>query len=205
MAVVGMVVVVELGVAGWRQVAAMPSGAPVFWWPEGRAMMADGGRLGGALANYRCDRGAELRLPGPEGTQLTVLYLEWDRIASGPAMGFAAHPAEECNTGLGYRFLGVDSEREYEAEGGVRLRFDCTRFTDVFGKPVYMFKMAWIQGAGAWQVRDEGKNRWERLRRAFVRHTGEGRIVQGGVFGARDAEHAWEVFASRVLDRFEWR
>jgi hypothetical protein len=198
-------VLVEAGLAGWWLITSRPSTAPVFSWPEAVPRLGQAARLAPAMAKYRADRGAEVRLASPDGPRLTVLYLEWDRIDSRPAMGFASHPAEECNVGLGYQFLGIEPSRVFGGPGGASLRFDSTRFVDLAGKPLFMFKLAWIQGAGAWQVRDEGRNRIERLRRSFVRHTGAARILQAGVFDARDGEHAWQVFREQVLEQLAWR
>jgi hypothetical protein len=200
-----ILILLESGLAAWWFISRTPSTAPVFSLPAAIARFDQAEGLTGALAKYRADRAAEIRFTIPDGGHLTVLYLEWDRIASGPAMGFAAHPAEECNTGLGYRFLGISPNRVYESPGGTALRFDCTRFVDLSGKPLFMFKIAWIQGVGAWQMRDEGQHRIERLRRSLVRRTGAARILQGGVFGARDADHAWRIFRERVLDQLVWR
>jgi hypothetical protein len=199
------VVLVEGGLAGWRVLIRTPSTDPVFSWPEAVARFDQTEGLASAMAKYRADHSAEVRIVNPDGVRMTVLYLEWDRIESRPAMGFASHPAEECNVGLGYRFLGVDANRVYEGPGATPLRFDCTRFADLSGEPMFMFKMAWIQGVGAWQVREEGSNRIERLRRSFIRHTGAARILQAGVFGAKDAESAWQSFREQVLDQLTWR
>lgn len=196
---------VEIGLAGWRFAVRTPSTEPVFSWPEAVTRFGKEERLAPAIEKYRADRGAELRFAVPEGPRTTALYLEWDQIESRPAMGFASHPAEECNVGLGYKFLGLDPNRVYESTAGIPLHFDCTRFADLSGKPMFMFKIAWIQGAGAWQVREEGSNRIERLRRSFIRHTGAARILQAGIFDAKDSDHAWQTFREQVLDHLVWK
>jgi len=202
---VGFVLVLESSLAGWWWWSGVPSSDPVFSLPVAADRFGKTPALAKAQAKYGADRAAELDYLTPDGTALTVQYFEMDRMESGPAMGFAAHPAEECNVRLGYKFLGIDPSRTYLGPQGAPLRFDCTRFADGNGKPVFMFKIAWIQGAGAWQVRNEGSDRIERLRRSFVRHTGAARVMLAGVFNAADGEHAWQAFCGQVLDRLEWK
>jgi hypothetical protein len=204
MVVVVFVLLFEAVLGGWWWWSGVPSAAPVFSMPDAEEHFGKDPALGKAQAKYGADRAAQMAYSSADGTMVTVQYFEMDRVESGPAMGFAAHPAEECNVGLGYRFLGVDPNRVYQGERGTPLRFDCTRFADGSGKPVFMFKIAWIQGVGAWQVRNEGTDRIERLRRSFVRHTGAARVLLAGVFNAPDADHAWRTFRAQVLDRLDW-
>jgi hypothetical protein len=42
------------------------------------------------------------------------------------------------------------------------------------------------------------------LKSSFIRKVGQARMLQAGVFGARDADHAWQVFQSEVLEKLEW-
>lgn len=203
--VVTFLLLFEGALAGWWWWSGVPSNAPVFVLPDAAERFGKTPALAEALEKYRADRAAEMDYQGPDGVRVRVQYYELDRVESGPAMALAAHPAEECNVGLGYRFLGVDPARVYQGERGTPLKFDCTRFADGSGKPVFMFKIAWIQGVGAWQVRNEGAERVERLRRSFVRRTGAARVLLAGVFEAADADQAWHSFCVQVLDRLEWQ
>ena len=42
------------------------------------------------------------------------------------------------------------------------------------------------------------------IKNSFVRHRGAARIVEAGVFDARDADHAWQTFREQALDQLVW-
>ena len=197
--------VAECGLAIWQSRTLQPSLAPVFSWPEAAAHFSHSENLEHTFEQYKCDRAAEYQTTAGDGIKLASVYLEWDRVEAGPAMGFAAHGPEICNTALGYKLLGIDANRIFEVPGTVPIRFDCTRFADREGKTVYMYKTAWVQGLGSWQLRDEGNQRLERLKRSFLRHTGEARVVLTAVYGAPDPEQAWQTFQTQVINQFVWK
>jgi hypothetical protein len=98
---------------------------------------------------------------------------------------------------------GILPSRSYDVPGQPPLVFDATHFTDTAGRSVHMFKLAWIQGLGARKLR-EGAERAQRLQNSFLRHQGAARVVQAGVFDAQNADHAWEIFRTQVLDQLKW-
>ena len=91
--------------------------------------------------------------------------------------------------------------------GQLPLIFDSTHFVDSNGRDMFIFKLAWMQGLGSRSIRagQGGAHRAERLMNSSIRHSGALRVLQAGVFGPRDADHAWQVFQSEVLDKLEWR
>lgn len=199
-----VILVIESGVGLWRGRDLQPSSAPVFTFPPVVAHFDDPGRHAEGIAVYRADRGGECQLDLPDGVRITVIQFEWDRVESGPLMSLAAHSPDECNVAAGFRLNRVFPNRIHEVDGQPPLIFDSTHFTDAAGRSVYMFKMPWIQGVGSWYLR-ESERRMERLKSSFIRRVGQARMLQAGVFGARDVDHAWQVFQSEVLEKLEWR
>jgi hypothetical protein len=200
---ISAILVIESGVGLWRARDLKPSGAPVFTFPPVVPHFDNPGRHADGIAMYRADRGGECELELPDGVRVTVIQFEWDQVESGPLMSLAAHSPDECNVAAGFDLNRVLPNRIHEVDGQPPLIFDSTHFTDAAGRSVYMFKMPWIQGVGSWYLR-ESERRMERLKSSFIRKVGQARMLQAGVFGARDADHAWQVFQSEVLEKLEW-
>ena len=199
-----LTVTMELVLGFWQYRSLTPSVAPVFTWPQAAAHFAKTAGLEETIEQYQCDRASRYKDSASGGIDLESVYLEWDRLEAGPAMGFSAHGTEICSVAAGYKLLGIDANRVHQIPGADPIRFDCTRFLNPAGRTVYMFKSAWVQGLGSWQLRDEGDKRFERLKRSFQRHTGEARVVLTGVFGAGSQDEAWQVFNDHVLNQFVW-
>jgi hypothetical protein len=162
---------------------------------------------------YRADRGAELKLTAADNTRLTVLYFEWYQLKLSPVMNLTLHAPEVCNEGIGYKLLEVLPARDYAASGQAPLTFDRTHFADPSGRDVFIFKVVWMQGFGCFPMREngpgaaplrEGAHRFDRIKNSFVRHSGAARILEAAAFNARDAEHAWQIFSTQVLDQLAW-
>lgn len=203
----------EAGVALWRHNVPL-STAPVFSYPPAVANFGNSATLAPAIEMYRADRAAECKLTAADNTRVTVLYFEWDQMKISPVMSLTYHAPEVCNAKLDYKLLNVLPNRHFEAPGQSPLAFDCTHFTDRSNTDVYIFKVVWIQGYGCIPIREdgsdarpivEGEHRFTRIRNSFVRHSGAARILEAGVFGARDANHAWQTFREHVLDQLVWR
>jgi hypothetical protein len=202
-----LIVIVVLGegvVALWRHLPVEPSSAPVFTFPPAAQNFGKPGEFAPSIKLYGADRGAEWKHTAADGTRLTVFYFEWDSIHVGPLMDFVGHSPEVCNVAAGFTFRGVHPRCSFEIPDQPPLSFDTTHFDDPSGRSVYVFKMPWIQGLGSRKFR-EGAERTQRLQNSFLRHTGAARVLQAGVFGARDADHAWQIFREQVLDQLEWR
>jgi hypothetical protein len=197
----------EAALALWRHLPVEPSTAPVFTFPPAAANFDKPGSLAPAIAMYGADRGAEWSHSTADGTRLTVFYFEWDafRIGFDAMKDIAIHAPEVCNTAAGFELQEILPERTDSANEQNPLRFDTTRFTDPSGRTVYIFKMVWIQGRGSMAFREQGLNRIERAKNSLLRHQGAARVLQAGVFDARDADHAWQSLREQVLDHLEWR
>jgi hypothetical protein len=198
------IVLAGSGLALWRYLPIAPSTAAVFSFPAAAERFDQAGEFAGAIAVYHADRGAECKLSAPDGSQITVFYFEWDQVKAGPMMGATGHTPEQCNVAAGFKLLEVAANRTYQADGQLPLVFDSTHFADSGGQDVFVFKMFWMQELGTRSLR-EGESRIERLKSSFIRHAGAARVLQGGVSGARDADHAWQVFQSDVLEKLEWK
>lgn len=199
-----LLVVAEIGLAIWQHAPIAPSTAPVFSYPPAAANFGRTEAMVRATEVYNADRGGECRISTPDGAEVTVFYFEWDQLKAGPMMSIAGHSPDECNVVAGFKLLGIAPRRCYQVRGGGTLEFDATVFEDPKGGVVHMFKLAWLQGLGSRDFR-EGANRIARLKNSFVRHLGAARVLQGAIAGARDADHAWQLFSDEVLDDLQWR
>ena len=193
----------EGGLALWRHLPIEPSTAPVFSFPPAAENFGKSAEVAQATEIYEADRGAEWNHTAGDGTRLTVFYFEWDHVEVGPVMSLAGHSPDECNVAAGFNLQALLPPRTYEVPGQPPLVFDATHFTDLSGSSVHMFKLAWIQGMGSRPLR-EATRRLERLQNSFTRHRGSARVLQAGVFDAQDADHAWQIFRTEVLDQLKW-
>lgn len=193
----------EAGLTLWRKLPIPVSETPVFTLPAAAANFGEPGSLTSAVAAYGADRGTEWLTTATDGTRLTIFYFEWDQIAAGPILALAGHTPDECNVAAGFTLNAILPPRSHQVPGQAPFVFDSTHFTEPSGRSVFMFKMPWIQGLGARNIR-EGADRIERLRNSFLRHQGAARVLQAGIFDARDADHAWQTFQTEVLQQLEW-
>lgn len=200
---IALLVLGEVTVALWKYLPVKPSTAPVFSLPMMDDAMKQPGEFQRAVNTYQADRGGELKLNGTDGTSLTLFYFEWDQIRMGPMMNVAGHVPEQCNVAAGFKFMGVENTRTFAVAGHPPLPFDCTRFQDPAGRDVFMFRIGWVQGYGPLELR-QGLNRTKRLKDSFLRNAGAARVLQAGVFDARDPDHAWQSFRTQVLDHLKW-
>lgn len=191
----------------WRHRPVDPSTAPVFSFPPAAENFDKSPKLAPAVEMYGANRGAEWNTTGTDGTRLTVLYFEWDDFYLGheSILDLAIHAPEVCNTSAGFKLEAFLPERSVKLPGQSPLVFDATRFTDPAGRPVYMFKLIWLQGRGTQAFREISSERIKRISNSLSRHRGAARVVQAGVFNARDADHAWQTFRTQLLVHLEWR
>jgi hypothetical protein len=193
----------EAAVPAWRD-AAPVSRAPVFFLPMAAEAMNRPGGFRHVVEAYQADRGAELKLPGPDRTSLTLFYFEWDQVQAGPMMDIIGHTPEHCNTAAGFTLKSLDPDRIFETPDHDPLVFDASTFTDPAGRGVHVFKAAWMQGHGSRSIR-EGEHRRLRLRNSFIRGRGAARVIECGVTGAADQAHAWRIFQQQVLQGLVWQ
>ena len=198
-----LLLAIEGGVQAWRQAEIASSTAPVFYWKEAPLLTTAPPPFGAALQNYRADRGAEKTMTLPEGSKMTLFYLEWDRLEVGPIIALSGHEAEICNVAAGFKLLQSGGRRTYHCANGVTLDFDYTLLESRDGKPVHVYKLPWIQGFGTWRV-NSSVDRTVRLRRSFLRHSGAARVIEAGIFGTTSEDDAWRLFQREVLAKLEW-
>jgi hypothetical protein len=194
---------IEGGVQAWR-LMTQTSTAPVFYWKGAELLTTAPPPFGLAMEIYRADRGAEQTKLLPDGARMTLFYFEWDSIELGPIVAVGGHEAEVCNVAAGYKLVQSGGQRTRRFSNGEALRFDCTHLAEPGGRPVYVYKIPWIQGFGVWKG-DSALDRTMRLRRSFLRHRGAGRVLEAGVFGAASEDEAWDLFQSEVLEKLEWK
>ena len=197
----------EGALALWRHLPIEPSTAPVFSLPMMEEPMKQPGDFQQAVAAYKADRGAELELRDTTKASLTIFYFEWDGFRSDyeHIIGIAIHTPEACNRAAGFELQEILPERTHMTEGYQPLRFNVTRFIDPAGRTVFMFKMVWLQGRGSLAFRAQELGRMARLKGSLQRHRGAARVLQAGVFDAKDSDEAWQVFQSQILDHIQWR
>lgn len=201
---ISFLVLIDLTLGSWHRSSPDPT-APVLSLP----LAAEASKQPAAkdfqkaIEQYKADRGAELKIDRPDKAKLIVFYFEWDRIEHGPIVTIAGHLPEECNVAAGFDFQGRLENRTYQRLGQDPLSYDATRFVAPSGQTVYVFKGAWIQGVGSWNLSDV-YSRSQRLRGIFNKQVSAARILQAGVFGALNEEAAWQIFQSEVLDQLCW-
>ena len=194
----------EGGVLAWRGNVPV-STAPVFSWNGAPLLSSAPPPFGKALEMYRADRGAEKTQELPEGRKITLYYYEWDQVSLGPFVDVAGHPVELCNVEYGsFKLQKSKVERRYLCANGETLCFNSTWLTDPNGKPVFVYKISWIQGYGVWDDSKFG-NRNYRFRRSFLRHQGAARLLEVGIFGSDTEDEAWKLVQSDVLAKLEWQ
>lgn len=198
-----LLLAIEGGVQAWRHADLPHSNAPLFCWKGARLVTAAPEPFGRALTLYRADRGAEQTRQLPGGGKMTVFYFEWDCMDLGPIISMNGHEAEVCNVAAGYKLIQSGGHRIRRFANGEVLDFASTWLAEPNGKLVYVYKLPWIQGFGAWQV-NSSVDRSLRLHRSFLRHRGAGRVLEAGIFGAASEDEAWSLFQREVLDQLEW-
>lgn len=202
---IAAILLAEGSVVLWQQGRRDTSHFPVFSWPQGLTAPPNQSKdFKGALAVYQADRGSMVELRGPDKTRLTAFYFEWDHLDAAPLIAIGGHAPEVCNAAAGYHLIGRSPPRIFSARDVPVLPFDTTHFASPGGQPVHVFKLAWLQGFGAWELTKNGE-RMSRLQKAFRRNSGAGRVLEAGVFGARDEDHAWAIFQSEILKNLTWK
>jgi len=115
----------EFAIPAWRNHVPV-SKAPVFSLPMASDAMKNPGKFAHAIEIYQADRGAELKLPGPDGTSLTVFYFEWDQIETSGLGQIDKREPETCNKTAGLTLRSHDPNRVFETPDHASLVFDAT-------------------------------------------------------------------------------
>ena len=199
---VGFLLSLEIAVPVWRNSVPV-SKAAVFSLPMASEAMKAPGKFALSIEIYHADRGAELKLPGPADTSLTVFYFEWDQVEASRKRYFYSHNSEYCITSAGFTVESRNANRTFKSPDQSPLVFDATTFTDPKGHHVYIYKITWVQGLGALGLRDRDE-RSLRFKYAFDRGRGAARFIEGGIFGAQDENQAWQIFQEQVLQHLAW-
>ena len=200
-----LLLLIEGGVQGWRNSKLETSKAPMFFWKESELLTSADSPFGSALKVYKPDRGGEQEKLLSEERKMHVFYFEWDRYDAGARMDIGGHQAEVCNVAAGFKLLKSGTYRTHQFPNGEKLRFDSTLLAQPDGKPVYMFKVVWLQGLGTWgNDIDKEHDRLRRVRRSFLRNRGAARVLQAGMYGTKSEDEAWALFEEEVLAKLEW-
>ena len=192
----------EVGIRLWHSRPVSASHDPTFRWVWDGGVLHPPDKTSLEYKTYRFDRTANVNFDEKKGRSLRVIYMEWDRIEAGPFIEFALHPAEICNEKIGYRLIRHEETRRLDVEGASPLEFDVTRFHNPAGELVFMFRTAWIQGLGSWQLKDQ--SRQNRLHRTLTRHSGNGRIIHAAAFRTESVDEAWSLMRAHVLEKLVW-
>jgi hypothetical protein len=199
-----MILSIEAGVQFWRHESLEISRAPLFGWKDAPLVTEAPPPFGKALELYRADRGMETFQSLPQGRRLQLIYLEWDKLETGPLADVSGHESDICNRIAGFQVLEAAVPRSFTTANGQQLVFHYTRLADRHGNIVHNYKMPWIQGIGAWHI-GSSSNRMVRLERSFIRHAGAARVIQFGIFGENSEQQAWEIVQNELNQNLQWR
>lgn len=177
-------------------------GAVYSWVDKAAAVPVEDYNTKMAREAYRSDRGGQWKVDSNGEKRVSIYYFEWDELETAPTMVLDGHHAELCNEAAGFKLLERLPSRFLEAPDGDKVEFDFTRFKDPAGHVVYLFKNVWLANTGNWDLRH--KSRGKRLQLSFVRRKDAARVLQAGVYSARDADEAWEIFRSEILSHLAW-
>lgn len=201
-AIISFLATLEFAIPAWRNNVPL-STAPIFSLPMAKDAMQNPGDFQRSIDIYQADRGAELKLHGPNDTSITVFYFEWDKIQTSGLGQIDKHEPETCNKTAGLTLRSHDPNRVFETPGHASLVFDVTTFADPQGRIIHVYKMAWLQGFGPRVIQD-GFNRQFRFKNAIARGGGAARVLECGVSGAQDESHAWAIFQEQVIKQLVW-
>ncbi|WP_035613997.1 hypothetical protein [Haloferula sp. BvORR071] len=199
-----LVLSIEAGVQHWRHANSQVSHAPLFYWKDAPLVKEAPPPFGNALKLYRPDRGMEKFEDLEDGRRLQLVYMEWDKLETGPLADVAGHESDICNRIAGFKVFEKAVPRLFTAANGQQLDFHYTHLEDPNGNPVHNYKIPWIQGLGAWHI-GSSNSRSVRISRSFIRHTGAARVIQVGVFGEPDEAKAWNLVQEKLNKSLEWR
>lgn len=201
---IGLIVSIEAGVQYWRHGNLQASQAPLFHWKDATLVTEAPPPFGRALDLYRADRGMEKFQDLPDGRRLQVIYMEWDKMETGPLADVAGHESDICNSIAGFKVLEASVPRTMTCDNGQQMLFHYTRLQDPKGNLVHNYKIPWIQGLGAWQI-GSSSSRTIRIERSFIRHVGAARVIQIGVFGEADEAKAWDLVQATLREKLIWQ
>jgi len=199
-----LILSIEAGVQHWRHANSQVSQAPLFHWKDASLVTEAAPPFGTALKLYRPDRGMEKFEDLENGRRLQEIYMEWDKLETGPLADVAGHESDICNRIAGFKVLEKAVPRTFTASNGQQLVFHYTHLEDPKGNPVHNYKIPWIQGLGAWHI-GSSSSRNVRVSRSFIRHSGAARVIQIGVFGESDEARAWNLVQDVLNRNLEWR
>ncbi len=144
----------------------------------------------------RYDEGESASWRSTDGTRWQMIYLRWEpgRVASTLARN---HTPEICLPAAGKNLRDISDLPRVEA-AGVSLPFRCYT-TDQGGHPLFVFYSLWEDGAEEQRNVTELLTRQARLDAVRERRRNQGqRVLQIGLWGARDAKHAEELLRAEL-------
>lgn len=200
---IALVITIESAIAIWRAIPPAPQTAATFHWPWTDEPSPDPVSMARAIEVYDANRGWERQFNDGEGLTMIAHFFEWSEVKTAPMMIISGHTPKECNAAAGFALISEDAPREWRSATGNTLKFHSSRFRTTDGGNLFVFKTAWLQGLGSITL-NPGSNRFERIRGSLAPITGEGRVLQAGIFGAPDPQTAWNYFESDVLKKLAW-
>ena len=144
----------------------------------------------------RYDEGESASWRAADGTRWQMIYLRWEpgRTATTLARN---HTPEICLPAAGKNLRDISDLPRVEA-AGLALPFRCYT-TEQGGRPLFVFYSLWEDGVAEQRNAAELLTRQARLDAVRDRRRNQGqRVLQIGLWGARDAAHAEELLRAEL-------
>ncbi|MDB2639312.1 hypothetical protein N9Y63_00480 [Akkermansiaceae bacterium] len=123
-------------------------------------------------------------------------YFEWNHGCG----GLYGHQPEDCMKSVGNGVVAFLPERRVTVENS-EVVFDVTEFTDEAGRPLFVFKLTWMQGSEVINhLRSFRSVHTQRMLNATKRVRQNARVLMLGVFGAEDEQAAWNLVETLIID-----
>ncbi|MDB4514778.1 hypothetical protein N9086_00650 [Akkermansiaceae bacterium] len=149
-----------------------------------------------AVKALRCDHSLGGWLEGDGGAKINVNYFEWNHGCA----GFYGHKPERCMKKKVGEVVAFLPERRVTVENS-EVVFDVTEFTDEAGRPLFVFKLTWMEGSeGINHLRSFHSVQTQRILSAAKRKRQNARVLMLGVFGAEDEQTAWNLAETLIID-----
>ena len=150
-----------------------------------------------AVKTLGCDHSLGGWLEGEGGAKINVNYFEWNH----GCRGFYGHQPEVCMKSVGNGVVAFLPERRVTVENS-EVVFDVTEFTDEAGRPLFVFKLSWMEEReGINHLRSlRSAVHTQRILNATKRIRPNARVLMLGVFGAEDEQAAWNLVETLIID-----
>ncbi len=187
----------EIAIRLWY--ASAPRVVTAEWraeFPRGESSFKTVDLPAAAREILRYDAGDSASWRSADGTRWQMIYLRWEpgRTATTLARN---HTPEICLPAAGKNLRDISDVSRVEA-AGLSLPFRCYT-TEQGGRPLFVFYSLWEDGAAEQRNVTELLTRGARLAAVRERRRNPGqRVLQIGLWGARDAAHAEELLRAEL-------